>query len=78
MDKEKVEKKFLNFIKKQEVLGEPFLNKLDQLNNFYIPICDLIFKDFIKNALLQSLLVQINSYPFVLASLYNAGNEAPK
>tara|TARA_X000001036_G_scaffold438761_1_gene487510 strand:+ start:2111 stop:3010 length:900 start_codon:yes stop_codon:yes gene_type:complete len=48
MDKEKVEKKFLNFIKKQEVLGEPFLNKLDQLNNFYIPICDLIFKDFIK------------------------------
>ena len=50
MDKEKVEKKFLNFIKKQEVLGEPFFNKLDQLKNFYIPICDLIFQDFIKQS----------------------------
>ena len=41
----KIKKKYLIFIKKQEVLGEPFYNKLGQLKNFYIPICELIFKE---------------------------------
>ncbi|MFL2883553.1 MAG: uridine kinase [Pelagibacteraceae bacterium] len=39
-------KKYLNFLKKQEVLGEPFFDKLGQLNNFYIPICDFINKKY--------------------------------
>tara|TARA_B100000700_G_scaffold318995_1_gene413272 strand:- start:43 stop:960 length:918 start_codon:yes stop_codon:yes gene_type:complete len=44
----KVTKSYLSFLKKQEVLGEPFYNKLGQLNNFYIPICDSIFQDYLK------------------------------
>ena len=42
----KVKKKYLTFIKKQEVLGEPFYDKLNQLNFFYLPICDFIFNKF--------------------------------
>ncbi len=45
----KVKKKYFTFIKKQEILGEPFYNKLKQLNFFYLPICDYIFKKF-KNS----------------------------
>ena len=45
----KTKKKYLDFIKKQEILGEPFYNRLGQLNNFYIPICESIFKDYLKN-----------------------------
>ena len=32
----KVKKKYLQFIKSQEVLSEPFRNKIGQLNNFYL------------------------------------------
>ena len=39
-------KKYLNFLKKQEILGEPFYNKLGQLNNFYLPICNFINKKY--------------------------------
>ena len=45
----KIKKKYLKFLKKQEVLGEPFFNKLGQLNNFYIPVCESIFKTYKNN-----------------------------
>ena len=44
-----VKEKYLRFIKSQEVLGEPFRDKLGQLNNFYIPISELIYKSYSKN-----------------------------
>ncbi len=42
-------KKYLLFLKKQEVKGEPFLNKKNQLKNFYLPVSEYIFKSFKKN-----------------------------
>ena len=45
----KIKKKYLNFLRKQEVLGQPFYYKLGQLKNFYIPICNSIYKKFTKN-----------------------------
>lgn len=39
-----VKKKYLDFLKKQEVLGEPFFDKIGQFKNFYIPICISIKK----------------------------------
>ena len=47
IDKE-VKKKYLNFIKSQEVLSEPFRDKEGQLNNFYLPIAKLIKKKLKK------------------------------
>jgi len=44
----RIRNSYLSFLKRQEILGEPFYDKLGQLNNFYIPICDLIYKDYIK------------------------------
>ena len=44
----KIKKKYLNFLKKQEVKGEPFYNKIIQLIKFYIPICDSIHSDYIS------------------------------
>ena len=44
-----VKKKYLKFIKSQEVLSEPFRDKLKQLNNFYLPISQVIYKNYIKN-----------------------------
>ncbi len=48
-DFSKVKEKYLNFIKSQEVLGEPFRDKLGQLKNFYMPISKIIYKDYLKN-----------------------------
>ena len=45
----KLKKKYLKFIKSQEVPKEPFRNKLEQLNNFYIPISKMIYKDYYKH-----------------------------
>ena len=45
----KIKDHYLTFIKNQEVMGEPFQNKIGQLNNFYIPICDFIYKKYKKN-----------------------------
>jgi D-glycerate 3-kinase len=45
----KVKKRYLKFIKSQEVLSEPFRNKIGQLNNFYLPISNMIYKEFLKN-----------------------------
>jgi D-glycerate 3-kinase len=44
-----VKKKYLKFIKSQEVLSEPFRDKLKQLNNFYLPISQTIYKNYLKN-----------------------------
>ena len=41
---DKVKKKYLQFIKSQEVLSEPFRNKLGQLKNFFLPISKKIFE----------------------------------
>ena len=46
---QKVKKKYLNFLKSQEVLSEPFRDKIGQLNNFYIPIARMIHKSYLKN-----------------------------
>ena len=37
-----LKKKYLQFLIKQEELGEPFLNKIQQLKKFYIPISKII------------------------------------
>ena len=44
-----LKKKYLLFLKKQEVKGEPFLNKVNQFKNFYLPISDYIYKSLKKN-----------------------------
>ena len=45
----KVKKKYLKFLKSQEVLSEPFRDKIGQLNNFYFPISKMINKTYLKN-----------------------------
>ena len=42
----KLRRKYLDFINKQEVFGEPFYNKIGQLNKFYLPICNSIFESY--------------------------------
>ena len=41
-------KKYLLFFKEQEAIGEPFHDKVGQLNNFYLPIADYINKNVLK------------------------------
>ena len=48
MTYERVKKKYLKFIRTQEVLSEPFRNKISQLNNFYMPISKMIYKNYLK------------------------------
>ena len=45
----KVKKKYLKFLKSQEVLSEPFRDKVGQLNNFYIPIAKMIYDNYLGN-----------------------------
>ena len=45
----KVKKKYLKFLSSQEVLSEPFRDKLGQLNKFYFPISKMINDEYIKN-----------------------------
>ena len=40
----KVTEEYLKFIKSQEISGEPFRNKLEQLKNFYIPLSKMIYR----------------------------------
>ncbi len=40
----KVKKKYLKFIESQEILSEPFRDKLGQLNKFFLPISKKIFE----------------------------------
>ena len=44
-----LKKKYLSFLSSQEVQTEPFYNKLGQLKNFYLPICEKIHHDYQKN-----------------------------
>ena len=45
----KVKQKYLKFLNSQEVMSEPFRDKLGQLKKFYIPISKMIKNEFIKN-----------------------------
>jgi len=45
----KTKKKYLKFIKSQEILSEPFRNKIGQFNNFYLPISKMINNNFLKD-----------------------------
>tara|TARA_X000001036_G_scaffold29728_1_gene24502 strand:- start:1348 stop:2265 length:918 start_codon:yes stop_codon:yes gene_type:complete len=45
----KVKEKYLKFIRSQEDPGELFKDKIGQLNNFYIPISKMIYKNYSKN-----------------------------
>ena len=42
----KVKKKYLKFIEKQEILGDPFFDKSNQLRKFYLPISESIYSTF--------------------------------
>ena len=44
----KVSKKYFKFLKSQEITSEPFRDKKGQLNNFYLPISEKIYFNFIK------------------------------
>jgi len=44
-----LEKKYLRFLSTQEIRSKPFHNKIGQLNNIYLPICDKIYQDYKKN-----------------------------
>jgi len=44
-----LKKKYLSFLSTQEVQSEPFYDKLGQLKNFYLPICEKIYQDYKKN-----------------------------
>ena len=46
---QKIRKKYLRFLKSQEVLSEPFRDKLGQLDDFFFPISKKIYKIFLKN-----------------------------
>jgi len=44
-----VEKEYLRFLSTQEIKIKPFHNKIGQLNNFYLPVCEKIYRDYKKN-----------------------------
>ncbi len=44
-----VKKKYLKFLKSQEVVSEPFRDKLGQLKNFFIPISEKIHRNYLNN-----------------------------
>ena len=44
-----IKKKYLNFLKSQEFLSEPFRDKTKQLNDFFLPISQKIYKIYLQN-----------------------------
>ena len=46
---QRIEKKYLSFLKSQEILSEPFRNKVGQLNNFFLPISQRIYEKFVRS-----------------------------
>lgn len=46
---QKIKKKYLKFLQSQEVLSEPFRNKIGQLKKFYIPISKMIYQEYLTN-----------------------------
>jgi len=47
LDNRKLVKEYMRFLKSQEVLSEPFKDKIGQLNNFYTPLCKKIKKIYL-------------------------------
>ena len=45
----KIKDKYLKFLKSQEIMSEPFRDKLGQLNKFYLPIGKMINEEYLKN-----------------------------
>ena len=45
----KIKKEYLRYLKSQEVLSEPFRDKIGQLDNFYLPITINILTDYYKD-----------------------------
>ncbi len=45
---QKVKKKYLKFLSSQEVMSEPFRDKLGQLNKFYLPISKMIKNEYLQ------------------------------
>ena len=45
---QKVKRKYFKFLNSQEVMSEPFRDKLGQLNKFYLPISKMIKEEFIR------------------------------
>jgi D-glycerate 3-kinase len=43
-----LEKKYLHFLSTQEIQTKPFHDKIGQLNNYYLPICEKIYQDYVK------------------------------
>ena len=50
---QKVKKKYLKFLSSQEIMSEPFRDKLKQLNKFYLPISKMIKDEYIKKKKLK-------------------------
>ena len=50
---QKVKKKYLKFLNSQEVISEPFRDKLGQLKKFYLPISKMIKDEYIKKKKLK-------------------------
>ena len=48
LEYDKVKKRYLKFLESQEVMSEPFRDKVGQLNKFYIPISKMIYEDYSK------------------------------
>ena len=44
----KIKDKYLKFLKSQEIMSEPFRDKLGQLNKFYLPIGKMINDEYLK------------------------------
>ena len=45
---QKVKKKYMKFLSSQEVMSEPFRDKLGQLNKFYFPVSKMIQEEYLK------------------------------
>ena len=45
----KIKDKYLKFLKSQEIMSEPFRDKLGQLNKFYLHIGKMINDEYLKN-----------------------------
>ena len=46
---QKIKRNYLKFLKSQEIMSEPFRDKLGQLNRFYLPIGKMIHNEYLKN-----------------------------
>ncbi len=46
---QKVKGRYLNFLKSQEILSEPFRDKMGQFDKFFLPLSENIFKSFARD-----------------------------